>query len=120
MRRMMAGAKAQLRARSAARTLASAALGAAARDYGPLRGGRTRAERDASAGRRLAAALGSLRGIYTKLGQHLATRVDALSDEFRAPLEALGEAATPVPFASIRKQLARELGGERFSWIDPT
>ncbi len=120
MRRMTARAKAQTRAKSATRTLASAALRAATRDYGPLRGARSRAERDASAGQRLAVALGSLRGIYTKLGQHLATRVDALSDEFRAPLDALGEAATPVPFATIRAQLARALGSaERFAWIDP-
>ncbi len=120
MRRMMPEAKARPRPRSAARTLAGAALRAAARDYGPLRGGRTRAERDASAGQRLAEALGSLRGIYTKLGQHLATRVDALSDEFRAPLDALVDAATPVPFARIRSELETALGtSARFSWIDP-
>ncbi len=102
------------------RTLAGAAVRAAASDYGPFRGRRTRAERDADAGRRIAAALGSLRGIYTKLGHHLATRVDALSDEFRAPLDALGDAAPAVPFATIRAQLARALGSsERFAWIDP-
>jgi ubiquinone biosynthesis protein len=120
MRRMTAWAKAPPRARSAVRTLAGAAVRTAAGDYGPFRGTRTRAERDASAGRRLAEALGSLRGIYTKLGHHLATRVDALSDEFRAPLDALAEAAPPVPFEVIRAQLARSLGSsERFAWIDP-
>ena len=120
MRRMTAWAKAPPRARSALRTLAGAAFRAAATDYGPLGRGRTRAERDANAGRRLAQALGSLRGIYTKLGHHLATRVDALSDEFRAPLDELGDAAPPVPFESIRAELTRSLGSsERFAWIDP-
>jgi len=103
------------------RTLAGAAVRAAASDFGPFKGTRTRAERDASAGRRLALALGSLRGIYTKLGHYLATRVDALSDEFRAPLEALGDSAPPVPFATIRAELVRALGStDRFAWVDPT
>jgi ubiquinone biosynthesis protein len=106
--------------RSPARTLARTALWVALRDLGPLGARRSRAERDAAAGRRVADALGSLRGIYTKLGQHLATRVDALSDEFRAPLEALNESAPPVPFGVIRDEIARGLGSlQRFAWIDP-
>ncbi len=106
--------------KSPARTLARTALWVALRDFGPLGARRSRAERDAAAGRRVADALGSLRGIYTKLGQHLATRVDALSDEFRAPLEALNESAPPVPFAVIREEIARGLGSlQKFSWIDP-
>ena len=120
MRRMTAFVNARRRARSPLRTLASAAFRAAVIDFGPFGRARTRAERDAGAGRRLALALGSLRGIYTKLGHHLATRVDALSDEFRAPLEALGDSAPAVPFATIRAELARALGSsERFAWIDP-
>jgi ubiquinone biosynthesis protein len=64
--------------------------------------------------------LGSLRGIYTKLGQHLATRVDTLSDEFRAPLDALTDQAPRVPFARVRAELERGLGtAARFAWIDP-
>ncbi len=106
--------------RSPATTLASAAIRAAASDWRPLRGKRTRAERDADAGRRMALAFGSLRGIYTKLGHQLATRVDALSDEFRAPLAALGDSAPPVPFERIRAEISRALGSaERFAWIDP-
>jgi ubiquinone biosynthesis protein len=117
---MTAWSDAPRNTRSPARTLASAALRAAVADFGPFGGSRTRAERDASAGRRIALALGSLRGIYTKLGHHLATRVDALSDEFRAPLEELGDSAPPVPFATIRAELTRALGSsERFAWIDP-
>ena len=108
------------RPKSAARTLTRAALLVALRDLGPLSARRSRAERDAAAGRRVAEALGSLRGIYTKLGQHLATRVDALSDEFRAPLEALLESAPPVPFPLIRAEIERGLGSaQRFAWIDP-
>ena len=108
------------RARSPLRTLARAALGVALWDKGPLGARRSRAERDAAAGRRVAEALGGLRGIYTKLGQHLATRVDALSDEFRAPLDALTESAPPVPFAAIRAEIERSLGSSRrFAWIDP-
>lgn len=92
----------------------------ALRDLGPFGGRRTRAERDTAAGERIADALGSLRGVYTKLGQHLATRVDALSDEFRAPLDALHESAPPVPFSVIRAEIERGLGSTRiFAWIDP-
>ncbi|MFI5317320.1 MAG: ABC1 kinase family protein [Myxococcota bacterium] len=108
------------RPKSAARTLTRAALLVALRDFGPLSARRSRAERDSAAGRRVAQALGSLRGIYTKLGQHLATRVDALSDEFRAPLDALLESAPPVPFSLIRAEIERGLGSaQRFAWIDP-
>jgi ubiquinone biosynthesis protein len=108
------------RPKSAARTLTRAALLVALRDFGPFGGRRSRAERDAAAGRRVAEALGSLRGIYTKLGQHLATRVDALSDEFRAPLEMLHESAPPAPFSAIRAEIERGLGSARqFAWIDP-
>ena len=51
--------------------------------------------------------LGSLRGVYTKLGQQLAIRADALSDEFRAPFATLAESAPPVPFERIRAELER-------------
>jgi len=106
--------------RSPARTLLRAGLLLALRDLGPLGGRRSRAERDTAAGRRIADALGSLRGVYTKLGQHLATRVDALSDEFRAPLDALHQSAPPVPFPLIRAELERGLGTARlFAWVDP-
>jgi predicted unusual protein kinase regulating ubiquinone biosynthesis (AarF/ABC1/UbiB family) len=108
------------RPKSAGRLLARTALLIALRDLGPFAGRRSRAERDTAAGQRLADALGSLRGIYTKLGQHLATRVDALSDEFRAPLDALHESAPPVPFSRIRAEIERGLGTlSRFAWIDP-
>ena len=119
---MTAFASTRTRAKSPLRVLSSAALGAALVDLGPFAplSGRSRAERDAAAGRRLAAALGGLRGVYTKLGQYLATRADALSDEFRAPLDELVDSAPPVPFAAIRAEIARALGScERFAWIDP-
>jgi len=108
------------RAHSPLRVLSRAALGAALVDHGPFARRRSRALRDAAAGRRVADALGRLRGVYTKLGQYLATRADALSDEFRAPLEGLSDAAPPVDFAEIRAEIARALGSsQRFAWIDP-
>jgi predicted unusual protein kinase regulating ubiquinone biosynthesis (AarF/ABC1/UbiB family) len=108
------------RPKSAARALTRAAWLILLRDLGPFGARRTRAERDTAAGQRLAATLGSLRGLYTKLGQHLATRVDALSDEFRAPLEALHESAPAIPFPAIRAEIERGLGSlSRFAWIDP-
>lgn len=119
---MTAFAPARSRARSPLRVLSRAAFAAALFDLGPLgaRRRRSRAERETAAGKRLADALGALRGIYTKLGQYLATRVDALSDEFRAPLEALSDAAPLVPFPEIRAEIARSLGScARFAWIDP-
>jgi ubiquinone biosynthesis protein len=120
MRAVSPARTAARRPKSAARTLTRAALLVALRDFGPLAARRSRAERDTAAGRRVAQALGSLRGIYTKLGQHLATRVDALSDEFRAPLDALLESAPPVPFPLIRAEIERGLGSaQRFAWIDP-
>lgn len=101
-------------------SLAGVALRAAASNVGALAGRRTRAERDAEAGRRIAAELGSLRGVYTKLGQQLAIRADALSDEFRAPFGTLAESAPPVPFERVRAELERAFGmAERFAWIDP-
>jgi ubiquinone biosynthesis protein len=79
-----------------------------------------REERRRAAARELARALGGLRGIYTKLGQLLATRADLLSDEARDELAQLVDSAPPVPFAEVRAALARALGGlGRFSWIDP-
>ena len=117
---MSEGRNGAARQRSALRVLAGTALRVALVDLGPLARGRSRAERDAAAGRRVAETLGRLRGIYTKLGQHLATRVDTLSDEFRAPLDALTESAPPVPFAAIRAEIERSLGStRRFAWIDP-
>ena len=120
MRAVSYGKRLTGRPNSATGILARTAFLVALRDLGPLGGRRTRAERDTAAGQRLARTLGSLRGLYTKLGQHLATRVDALSDEFRAPLEALHESAPPVPFSAIRAELERGLGSlSRFAWIDP-
>ncbi|MBM4337103.1 MAG: AarF/ABC1/UbiB kinase family protein [Deltaproteobacteria bacterium] len=117
---MTAYASSERRRRFPLASLAGAALRAAASNVGPLAGRRTRAEREAEAGRRIAAELGSLRGVYTKLGQQLAIRADALSDEFRAPFGALADSAPPVPFEQIRAELARALGtAERFAWIDP-
>jgi predicted unusual protein kinase regulating ubiquinone biosynthesis (AarF/ABC1/UbiB family) len=108
------------RPKSAARALTRAAWLVLLRDLGPFGPRRSRAERDTAAGQRVAATLGSLRGLYTKLGQHLATRVDALSDEFRAPLEALHESAPPVPYQRVRAEIERGLGSlARFAWIDP-
>ncbi len=58
-------------------------------------------------GRSLAASLGELRGIYTKLGQHLALRADALPDAVREELAALSSEAPRLPFAEVRASLER-------------
>ena len=74
-----------------------------------LRGARSE-ERRAAAARSVARELGRARGVWAKLGQQLAMRVDLLPDEVREPLQTLFEDAPRVPFASIQEQLARSLG----------
>src|SRR5258706_14924384 len=98
MRAVSYGRTLTLRPKSAGRTLARAAMLVALRDFGPLGARRSRAERDTAAGQRVAEALGSLRGLYTKLGQHLATPIDALSDEFRSHMHALHDSPARVAF----------------------
>lgn len=65
--------------------------------------------------------LGDLRGIYAKLGQHLAMRADLLPDEIRTELSVLEDSARAIPFPRVRRALRRSLGpvGLRFSYIDP-
>ncbi len=72
-------------------------------------------------GRTLASSLGELRGIYTKLGQQLALRADALPDALRAELAALAAGALPVPFLGVRRALERafEAPDRVFREIDP-
>ncbi len=78
-------------------------------------------DRGRDAGRRFAATLGSLRGVYTKLGQMLALRADALPDEIRSELERLFDATPPLPFDSVRAEIERALGplDRHFRSVDP-
>ena len=58
---------------------------------------------------RLAAALGSLRGVYVKAAQFAAHRPDLLPAG-HAALARLRDRAAPLPFASVREAVERELG----------
>ena len=59
---------------------------------------------------RLAAALGDLKGAYTKLGQFAALRYDALSPEVRGAFATLRDAVPPLPFPEVRACVEAELG----------
>ncbi len=108
-------------ARSASLHILSAGVRLAASDLRLRFAGADPSARRREAGRRIAAALGGLRGIYTKLGQLLAMRADLLPDEAREELSALLDAATPVPFPELRPALERALGplDRSFRSIDP-
>jgi ubiquinone biosynthesis protein len=113
----------QSRTRSAPPTLRLLVTGLRVAAVEALRAGRVvsaeRAERESA--RAIAASLGELRGIYTKLGQQLALRADALPDPLRAELAALGSSAPPLPFPAVRVALQRAFAApERvFRSIDP-
>ncbi|HEX5067187.1 MAG TPA: AarF/UbiB family protein [Myxococcota bacterium] len=66
--------------------------------------------RDRSA-RRVVATLGALKGVYVKLGQFAALRLDLLPREITDALASLRDAVPPLPFASVRRAIERELGG---------
>jgi ubiquinone biosynthesis protein len=77
--------------------------------------------RQRAAGRRLAQALGSRRGIYTKGGQLLAARADLLPDAVREELASLERSAPARPLADVQGEVERALGpraGE-IAWIEP-
>lgn len=48
-------------------------------------------------------------GVYVKLGQFLSTRPDLVSTEVAAELRSLQQHVEPIPFATVRALLAREL-----------
>jgi len=57
---------------------------------------------------------------FVKLGQLLSSRPDLLPDVYIDELGKLVDDVPPVPFAEIREVIGRELGLERFTWIDET
>lgn len=71
---------------------------------------------------RLREALEDAGGVYVKLGQIAATRIDLLSPELCEELGKLQSRSTPVPAESVRAVLEREYGKpvedvfERFEW----
>lgn len=71
---------------------------------------------------RLRAALEELGPTFIKLGQLLSTRPDILSGDYIAELEQLQDHVAPEPFAQIRAEAQRELGGrleDLFASFDP-
>jgi ubiquinone biosynthesis protein len=106
---------------SPSRALRRAAIRIGARRIRARLAGVPLAERRRATGRELAAVLGELRGIYTKLGQYLALRADLVPDEVREELQTLTDSAPASPFPAIRRALEQGLGpiGQRFAWIDP-
>ena len=57
---------------------------------------------------------------FVKLGQLLSSRPDLLPDVYIDELGKLVDDVPSVPFAEIRDVIGRELGLERFTWIDET
>jgi ubiquinone biosynthesis protein len=96
------------RVREVARILARHGFGEVARlvgvDPGPER-------KDIPPARRFRMALAELGPTFIKLGQVLSVRHDILPPHVIAELSQLQDAAPRVPFAAIRAQVERELGG---------
>jgi len=72
---------------------------------------RRRAELRERSARRVVATLGALKGVYVKLGQFAALRLDLLPREVTDALASLRDAVPPLPFTSMRRAIERELGG---------
>jgi ubiquinone biosynthesis protein len=70
-----------------------------------------RAALRARSGARVVRTLGALKGVYVKLGQFAALRLDLLPREVTDALASLRDAVPPLPFESVRFALERELGG---------
>lgn len=102
-RRCATSARAGARAARVAHTAFGAAAAAAAARAG-VGGARRRS------GERVARRLDRLGGAYLKAGQLLSTRADLLSDEVRAPLARLCDAATPTRIDDRERWLRAALG----------
>ncbi len=68
---------------------------------------RARLERSA---RDAVAVLGSLKGVFAKLGQFASTRPDLVPAEGHAAFETLRDRVPPMPFSSVRAVIEAELG----------
>jgi ubiquinone biosynthesis protein len=64
----------------------------------------------ARSARRAVATLGRLKGVYVKLGQFAALRLDLLPSEVTSALASLRDSVPPLPFSRIRAAVERELG----------
>jgi ubiquinone biosynthesis protein len=83
-----------------------------AQGFGPMAGAAGRAEREAEpVGVRLRRVLEQAGGVYVKLGQIAATRVDLLPPDVCAELAKLQSGAPPEPVDGIREVIEAELGG---------
>ena len=69
-----------------------------------------RAALRARCARRVVATLGALKGVYVKLGQFAALRLDLLPREVTDALGSLRDAVPPLPYARVRRAVERELG----------
>jgi predicted unusual protein kinase regulating ubiquinone biosynthesis (AarF/ABC1/UbiB family) len=72
--------------------------------------GERRALRRADAARRLARALGDLKGPFAKAGQFASLRYDVLAPEVREAFAGLQDHVPPRPFAEIAAVIEQELG----------
>jgi ubiquinone biosynthesis protein len=89
----------------------------------PARREALRRELAARSGRRFAAALGELKGVYAKLGQFASLRIDLFPPEVTDALASLRDSVEPLPFAEVRAAVERQLGApleERFAEFEPT
>jgi ubiquinone biosynthesis protein len=81
-----------------------------------------RASRGTRLARRVAGALGRLRGPFAKVGQLASLRVDVVAPELRESLAALRDRVPPIPVDQVRDVIEEELGAPLpalFSAFDP-
>jgi ubiquinone biosynthesis protein len=80
----------------------------------PFRGseahGAARAALEQRSARRVAAALGELKGVYAKLGQFAALRIDLFPPAWTHALAGLRDSVPPLPLARVRAAVERDLG----------
>lgn len=99
----MAGMTASLATRIAGNALANSFRTEAQREQ-------ARDRLNAELGAQMAETLGELKGAVMKLGQLASQGADFLPRELAEPLKKLQKDAAPMPFATIRRQIERELG----------
>ncbi|MBS1150101.1 MAG: Ubiquinone biosynthesis monooxygenase UbiB [Myxococcaceae bacterium] len=71
---------------------------------------------------KLVATLGEMKGLAMKLGQAIAMDPDQLPPEVRSVIARLQNQAPPMPYATVREVVRRELGGtpeEKYAQFDP-
>ena len=71
---------------------------------------------------KLVATLGEMKGLAMKLGQAMSMDPDQLPPEVRSVIARLQNQAPPMPYATVREVVKRELGGypeEKYAQFDP-